>query len=316
MSRTTFPLAVALAALACLQGCVAWEIRDEIRTANKQLTGVQSTLGEVESTLGSVQGTLGQTNERLDRVETSLTKLDQTNSLIDSVQSGMARIDTTNTSLGSLQTRLELLQSINTSLNHLDAHLASLRKTIGKLDGAIPFLDLGGDAPAESPAPEPVAAAAPADAPAPTADPAQPADAASPAATPAGQPRNALAGVWISRNTAPASILYLAADNTYILQSVPDAPAPAPAPAPAAPSSPAAAGKPPAPTPASTGPAPRGTWSRSGDTIELTSPPTETTLPDGTKKNDSTTTRWKILLITQRSLVVESDGKLAAYGKP
>jgi hypothetical protein len=90
-----------------LQGCIVGEIRDELKTANAQLTDVHQSIEQVNSALG--------------------------------------KLDTTNNSLGNVDQRLKLLQSIENSLARLDVHLASLRQTIGKIDHAIPFLGLGGN---------------------------------------------------------------------------------------------------------------------------------------------------------------------------
>src|SRR5262245_13841783 len=92
-----------LLAVLLMPGCVAWEIRDEMRNANTKLTDVHSSLGA--------------TNDRLDKVD-----------------NGLGRIDATNTSLDTLHQQLALLTSIKESLARLDTHLASLRKTIGRID--------------------------------------------------------------------------------------------------------------------------------------------------------------------------------------
>jgi hypothetical protein len=117
MKRNIMPAVLLVGLGLPLQGCVVWEIRDELRSANAQL-------GEVHE---------------------SLKELEKTNQLIAEVEVGLGKIDTTNASLGDVDKRLMLLQQIEMSLGRLDVHLASLRKTIGKIDHAIPFLGLGGD---------------------------------------------------------------------------------------------------------------------------------------------------------------------------
>ncbi|HRJ51069.1 MAG TPA: hypothetical protein PKU91_11065, partial [Phycisphaerales bacterium] len=133
-----------LAASAALPGCIVREIRDELRAANGQLVCVQFAMDEANQGLSSANTLLAQTNDRLDRVEEGLTRLDRTNALIDRVEKGLERIDRTNHSLGGLEAQLALLNSIEQSLGRLDTHLASVRKTIGSINSFIPFLDLGG----------------------------------------------------------------------------------------------------------------------------------------------------------------------------
>ena len=69
------------------------------------------------------------------------------NERLDQVDSRLQEVEVTNTKLAQLETQLELLQSIDASLKNLDVHLASLRKTIGNIDSAIPFLKISGDEP-------------------------------------------------------------------------------------------------------------------------------------------------------------------------
>lgn len=111
--------------LPLLQGCIAWEIRDELRSVNSSLARVESQLAD-------------------------------TNHLIDNVQDQLTQLEATNDKLAALQERLALLDSINASLANLDRHLASLRETIRSIDSAIPLLNFG------SKDPEPPANAPPA----------------------------------------------------------------------------------------------------------------------------------------------------------
>jgi hypothetical protein len=185
-------LAMAMGAAGVLPGCVAWEIRDEMRAANARLV--------------EVQGTIVQTNERLDRVEAGLTRLDQTNTLIGTVEQGLGRIDSTNSSLSTLEQQLALLNSINTSLSRLDTHLAALRRTIGRIDSAIPFLDLGGGAPVETPPPLAQAGGA-----GEGAEPAAPGQAEGVAAR-----RDPLLGVWVPVPEDGNDVYVLEADGSFV----------------------------------------------------------------------------------------------------
>jgi hypothetical protein len=189
---------------ALLPGCIVQEIRDEIK-------GVNAKLVTVDAGLNSTNAQLEQVNQRLTGVGGGL---DATNVKLKDVESGLGRIDATNQSLGSVQERLALLASIERSLTHLDAHLAALRKTIGKLDSAIPFLDLGGDAPIESPS-TPVASAPPAEG--------TPSTPSTPSATATDQPaapaRDPLIGPWITAHPSDSFVLLLLADGRFVQET-------------------------------------------------------------------------------------------------
>lgn len=260
-----------------LQGCVAWEIRDEMRKANAELTDVKARLDT--------------TNNRLDQVEVGLHRLDRTNTLIDDVQQGLGRIDTTNSSLSTLERQLALLDSINKSMSHLDAHLASLRKTISKLDGVIPFLDLGGSDPIPEPSKADLADAAAA--PAPAADPAKPTDPAK---------RETLAGAWIAKYPTSSAALVLLPDHTFIASGSGE---------------PADAFKPAQP------PQPRrtGTWARTTkpgepDALTLSLAPVTTTNPDGTKSTTTPAVTYRIVNQTARALTLDSGPTLLILSRP
>jgi hypothetical protein len=122
--------AMALVEGALLPGCVAWEIRDEVRRANTHL-------GEVRELLVSLE----QTKESIDRVNATLV---ETNALIRTADEG---IDSANVSLRRLEERLAVLDSMQSTLVRLDGHLASVRETIIRIDSAIPVGSIVGDEP-------------------------------------------------------------------------------------------------------------------------------------------------------------------------
>ncbi|NRA57474.1 MAG: hypothetical protein HRU13_05080 [Phycisphaerales bacterium] len=88
-------------------GCIAWEIRDEMRQINASMEDVKVQLGTVND--------------------------------------GLTKLERTNTILSDLDMKLTSLETINSSLSSVDAHLASLRKTLNNIDSTIPFLSLSGD---------------------------------------------------------------------------------------------------------------------------------------------------------------------------
>lgn len=273
--RNTIALVAACVLLApWLGGCVVWEIRDGIRESNVQLVNVKATLDNVNASLDNVN-----------------TRLDNVNSRLDKVDLGLGRLDDTNLSLTDMKERLILLRSVEESLKHVDAHLASLRKTIGTIDSAIPFLDLGGDAPIE----DPVAAPAVADAGAEQVVAATPAEreaAAQPVAAAAAEPavpakRDALIGTWVSAYPDDARALVLQQGNTfvYIEGATPKVPARRSA----------------------------GRWVREKTTLTLDAiqPP-----PQGKTQPPPQIQTWQILSLTARSITIEGPDGLIVFAKP
>lgn len=223
-----------------LPGCIVQDIRDEMRSANGQLLCVQEGLDKANTGLKDANAALAQTNERLDKVDQGLTRLDRTNALIDNVEQGLGRIDRTNASLTDLEKQLLLLRSIETSLARLDQHLTAVRKTMASLDGIVPFLDLdtgqvteapavgamvnanaapgnGESAPRGAAVPDAVAGAA--DASAPNAAPAGAAASTDPNAG-ARAARDPLLGIWISQFPEKDHVLILQTGGQYVRSSV------------------------------------------------------------------------------------------------
>lgn len=281
-------LAAALLSALLLPGCVFWDIRDGVRDANAQLVTVDASLGQV--------------NAELQKVQSALTRLDTTNDDLKNVQSDLGRLDTTNASLTDVQGQLSTLRGIDQSLTKMDAHLSSLRKTIGRIDGMIPFLDIGdaGDASlAATPSPE---ASQPSDTPAdqnadqkagdkPAGD---TADAKSPTDTPADArsrgPRDALLGAWLRQYPDLHVAIVLLDGNRYIMQRV--------------------SGERVRETES-------GTWKREGATLTLVSEPMPLRASDGTSVMKSYSHQFQIVAQTARSLSLTSDqGGLEVFSKP
>lgn len=191
-------LIVAALLLPLLQGCVVWDIRNEMRSTNAKLA-------DVKTTLDTANEGLDKANTRLDDVESGLKRLDRTNDLIGGVEQGMTRIDKTNTSLDTLQKQLDMLAAIEKSLTRLDAHLTAVRKALGSINSMIPFLDLGGG---DDPGPVPAVAAS---------------DAAPAEPKPEGEPaskRDALAGIWVSRYPDDNRALLILPDGLCVWSKV------------------------------------------------------------------------------------------------
>lgn len=109
--RRTARLVIAVPLLFALPGCVAWDIRDELRVTNKELDEVNTGIAR--------------TNERIEDVA--------------------ADLQLANQKLDALQERLDLLDSMSASLAKLDEHLASLRKTVENIDSVVPFVEFSAD---------------------------------------------------------------------------------------------------------------------------------------------------------------------------
>lgn len=266
-----------LLALLLLPGCVFWDIRDGVRDAN--------------SRLDTVDASLKQTNSELKSVQSALSRLDTTNAELVKVQDELGQLDATNASLTNVQDRLQTLRAINDSLAKMDVHLSSLRKTIGRIDGMIPFLDLGSEEPVtEAPAPSPApaeqapaanagtAAAPPGDAKPPSTDAAAPA------------PKDALIGAWIRQYPDRTIALVFVDATRYLKQRT---------------------------TAAGTQTQETGTWKREGKVITLTGDPEPIKLADGSPGTRQPVERLEIVSQTTRSFSVTSnESALQIFAKP
>jgi len=291
MNRLILPVLIAVGC-APLGGCVVWDIRNEMRKTNTNLIEVQERLTKLDQT----NTALDRTNERLEKA----------NALIDNVERGLGRIDSTNTSLSGLEQQLALLKSIDKSLTHLDQHLASLRKTINKLDGVIPFLDLGGDAPVDpstpTPPEEPTVATADATAPSEAAATATPATPATASTTPTAK-REPMGGTWLTQYPSRDNALVILQDGRYFwatrnvitnAQGVPNG---------------------------GTISVERGTWARKDATLAFQAEPIQVPA-DPKVPNSVPTTKpgraWTILVValTAKAATVEVDGHLTVMSRP
>lgn len=90
-----------------MSGCLAYEIRNELRQVNASLDDVKVQLGTVND--------------------------------------GLLKLERTNTLLSNLDMKLASLETTNGSLSSIDAHLASLRRTLNNIDSTIPFLKVSDD---------------------------------------------------------------------------------------------------------------------------------------------------------------------------
>jgi hypothetical protein len=111
-----------------MPGCIAWEIRDELRKTNNELTTKLAMLETTNDLLAAITVDMGKTNELLGELK--------------------ADLGTTNTTMGDIQGRLAVLEPITKSLDSLDESLKTVKSLIEK----IPFVGAGDE---EEPEAEP-----------------------------------------------------------------------------------------------------------------------------------------------------------------
>lgn len=301
---------VLLLLVPCLGGCVAWEIRDDIRDANALLADVQCTIGDVGKQIDGVQRTIDDVGAQLADVQRTLdtanTSLSASTTTLASVDTDLDRLESTNTSLVAANTtlaqtekQLATLTSIDHSMTKLDQHLGSLRKTISRIDNVIPFFSLGDDAPIESDAAEPTAPTEPAAEVPPAAAPAEGAAIAEPAgkdADPTSQApaaavrRDPLVGTWICEfPKSPSQALILLPDSSALLVTHYE----------------------------SGGTKIPGTWSRKGNTLTFTHTPQKIEgAPDAPAETKPLVIAYTIITQTTRTLTLDMRGQVLVFAKP
>lgn len=150
-------------------GCIAWEIRDEIRAANRQLGEVSPTLAhtlhgvhesnlQVAATtarLAEVQGELNDTQSQLAQLQASLADtnrrladvhaaLGTTQPMLVDLNTGLTRVQplitSVNASLGQTNPNLD---QTNAALKRVEGALGPVSGALGSLGGAVSFLGLG-----------------------------------------------------------------------------------------------------------------------------------------------------------------------------
>jgi hypothetical protein len=205
-----------------LPGCIAWEIRDEMRVTNQHLCEVKpllvQTLLNVEETnekiertsaqLSEVYGALTQTHDQLVQVHASLRR---THEHLLAVDGSLGRMDPQLSRLDDGLERLRVLDDVNSSIKHVHDALRPLSGAMGSLGGTLSFLGVGdssGDLLAE-PAPS-----APVEAPAGG----EPAVAHESTRRP-----DPLPGTWVlvypppQEDSNPAKVLVLAPGGTFVV---------------------------------------------------------------------------------------------------
>jgi len=101
-------LLVALVSV-CSNGCVAYQIRDELRVTNQRLAHIDSQLDKMSADLAKVNASVAATNPKLEKSNKSLAVME------------------------------ESMDPIRVSLRRIDDEMAGFREMIDKLDKYIPL---------------------------------------------------------------------------------------------------------------------------------------------------------------------------------
>lgn len=137
-----------------LPGCIAWEIRDEMRTANRQLCDANPSLVHAVHGMESVNQDIVQTNAQLAQVQILL---ERTNGQLTDVYALLKKTDedlvavggTLNqtqpkmTSLDGQLERMMVINDVQNQLKEVNSALGPLGKSLGSLGGAMSFLGMG-----------------------------------------------------------------------------------------------------------------------------------------------------------------------------
>lgn len=228
----TPPVALPLLLLAAtsLPGCIAWEIRDELRTVNQRMGEVDALLidtredvrateaeivrtnalvAEVYAAMAQTNSHLAQTNQELDRVYAALETVDRRLvAVTDSVTTTNPLLTSTNSELE----RLRVLTDVNQQLDRTNTALKPLAGTMAALTDTMSFFGGGSDEPVtDDPEPGPgdrqTAGAPPTDSTpasdsAPAADTTRTPPASAPGEAPARR-TDPITGTWILAYPAP-----------------------------------------------------------------------------------------------------------------
>lgn len=146
---------IMLAACVCsMPGCIAWEIRDEMRTANRQLCDANPTLVHAIHGIEAVNQDIAQTNAQLAQVQVQLATtsgqltdlhalLEQTDEHLVAVGATLRQTQPKMTSLDEQLERMRVINEVHAQLKDVNAALGPLGKSLSSLGGAMSFLGMG-----------------------------------------------------------------------------------------------------------------------------------------------------------------------------
>ncbi|MBX3387016.1 MAG: hypothetical protein KF768_10635 [Phycisphaeraceae bacterium] len=125
-----------------LPGCIAWEIRDEIRATNQHLKEMDPVLLNTRGLLATVNEDIRRTNEQLDAVRADLAG---TREQLAAVESSLETANPKLFEVNSGLDRMQVLSEVHASLQRVEAHLGPLSRTMGSLGGTLSWLGMGGE---------------------------------------------------------------------------------------------------------------------------------------------------------------------------
>lgn len=231
---------VAAPALFLLPGCIAWEIRDEMRLANSNLAcanaGIDQATRRIEQASTDIDGANGRMDAVSARLDLATERMSQTHENILTLRAVLletnqrltaveGQLIKTQPMVGVANSRLEdlmVLREVHKTLLDINTTLGPLSKSMSSVGGVVSLLGLGGEPePAPStPAPlgaDAVAAGDPAAAPAGPKDVAATANPAAPAAAGPGRGSNLLVGTWVLAYPVPDSATRQAPDQALVI---------------------------------------------------------------------------------------------------
>lgn len=144
MTRPSLSLASLLlpSVVALMPGCIAWEIRDEMRQVNQHLGEIDPVLLHTRGLLANVKEDLRQTNAKLDDMQAQIVRTREQLVIVE------ATLESTDPKLSTVNTGLESMRVINDvqkTLTAVDSKLGPLSKTLGSLGGTLSFLGGGSE---------------------------------------------------------------------------------------------------------------------------------------------------------------------------
>ena len=141
-------IVVASITAAGLPGCVIGGVQQSLDQTNAALALIQEDLAALRTSTER----MSEMDEEVVRIREELSALRATTARIaqldSGIEAGVQQLDSVGSSLTELEGQVD---SVAGSLRDLDVHLASLRRTLQKVNKIVPFVDVADDAPIKEP---------------------------------------------------------------------------------------------------------------------------------------------------------------------